>query len=73
MLGPLTALGGIRSFLGPTPVWPGGLGPAGPATLVWGFPQAGTGPSLLGEYHNPAGQGGSKYRGGQRGGGFNGM
>ncbi|XP_026204201.1 protein TASOR-like isoform X2 [Anabas testudineus] len=73
MLGPLTTLGGIRSILGPTPVWTGGLGPPGAATLVWGFPQAGTGASLMGGYHNPAGQGNSRYRGGQRGGGFNGM
>ncbi|XP_040890119.1 protein TASOR isoform X2 [Toxotes jaculatrix] len=72
MLRPLTAVGGTRGLLGPTPVWPGGLGPAGAAALVWGFQQAGTGPSLLGEYHNLAGQGSNRYRGGQRG-GFNGM
>ncbi|XP_074493745.1 protein TASOR isoform X2 [Sebastes fasciatus] len=74
MLGPLTALGG--GLLGPMPVWPGGLGPAGAAALVWGFQQASrdfTGPRPLGVYHNPAGQGSSRYRGGQRGGGFNGM
>ncbi|XP_039652926.1 uncharacterized protein LOC120556999 isoform X4 [Perca fluviatilis] len=73
MLGPLTALGG--GLLGPVPVWPGGLGPAGAAALAWGFQQVGrdfTGPRLLGGFHNPAGQG-SRYRGGQRGGGFNGM
>lgn len=67
MLAPLTTLGG--GLLGSTPVWPGGLGPAGAAALVWGFRQAGrdvTGPSLLGGYHNPAGQGSSRYRGGQR-------
>lgn len=74
VLAPLTTLGGIRSILGPTSVWTGGLGPTGAATLVWGFPQAGTSASLLGGYHNPAGQGSSsRYRGGQRGGGFNGM
>ncbi|KAK2861669.1 hypothetical protein Q5P01_001202 [Channa striata] len=73
MLGPLTTLGGIRSLLGPTPVWTGGVGPPGAATLVWGFPQHGTGPGLLGGYHNPAGPGSSRYRGGQRGGGFNGI
>ncbi|XP_044066398.1 protein TASOR isoform X2 [Siniperca chuatsi] len=75
LLGPLTALGG--GLLGPTPVWPGGLGPAGAAAaLVWGFQQAGrdfTGHRLLGGLHNPAGQGSNRYRGGQRGGGFNGM
>ncbi|XP_034725833.1 protein TASOR isoform X2 [Etheostoma cragini] len=74
MLGPLTALGG--GLLGPVPVWPGGLGPASAAALAWGFQQVGrdfTGPRLLGGFHNPAGQGGSRYRGGQRGGGFNGM
>ncbi|XP_035517685.1 protein TASOR [Morone saxatilis] len=70
-LAPLTAMGG--GLLGPTPVWPGGLGPAG---LVWGFQQGGrdyAGSRLLGGYHNPAGQGSNRYRGGQRGGGFNGM
>lgn len=75
MLAPLSALGGISSLLGPTPVWSGGLGPSSSATLVWGFQQAGrdfTGPRLLGGYHNPAGQGSNRYRGGQRGGGFNG-
>ncbi|XP_056243599.1 protein TASOR isoform X1 [Seriola aureovittata] len=72
MLRPLTAIGRTRGLLGPTPVWPGGLGPSGAASLVWGFQQVGTGPSLLGGYHNPAGQGGNRYRGGQRG-GFNGM
>uniref|UniRef100_UPI0037E9AD00 protein TASOR n=1 Tax=Semicossyphus pulcher TaxID=241346 RepID=UPI0037E9AD00 len=75
MLAPLSSLGGIRSILGPTPFWNRGLRPAG-ATLVWGFQQAGRdfgGPGLLGGYHNPARQGGSWYRGGQRGGGFNGM
>lgn len=74
LLGPLTVLGG--GLLGPTPVWPGGLGPAGAAALVWGFQQAGrdfTGSRLLGGYHNPVGQGSNRYRGGQRGGGFNGM
>ncbi|XP_037607534.1 uncharacterized protein LOC119477418 isoform X2 [Sebastes umbrosus] len=74
MLGPMTALGG--GLMGPMPVWPGGLGPAGAAALVWGFQQASrdfTGPRPLGVYHNPAGQGSSRYRGGQRGGGFNGM
>ncbi|XP_040014622.1 protein TASOR isoform X7 [Xiphias gladius] len=72
MLRPLTALGGTRGLLGPTPVWPGGLGPASAAALVWGFQQTGTGPALLGVYHNPAGQGSNRYRGGQRG-GFNGI
>lgn len=76
MPGPLNALGGVRGLLGPTPLWPGSLGPAGAAALVWGFQQAGrnfTGPTLLGGYRNPAGQDSSRYRGGQRGGGFNGM
>lgn len=71
-LRPLTALGG--GLLGPTPVWPEGLGPAGAAALVWGFQRAArdfTGHRLLGGYHNP--QGSNRYRGGQRGGGFNGM
>lgn len=75
MLGPLNALGGIRGLLGQPPLWPGGLGPAGAVPLVWGFQQAAmdfTGPSLLGGYHSPAGPGGFRYRGGQRG-GFNGM
>lgn len=74
LLTPLTALRG--GLLGPTPVWPGGLSPAGAAALVWGFQQAGrdlTGSGLLAGYHNPAGQGSNRYRGGQRGGGFNGM
>ncbi|KAM9859276.1 protein TASOR [Aulostomus maculatus] len=70
--GHLAALGGVRSLLG-TPVWPGGLVPAG-AALVWGFQQPGRdliGPGLLGGYQNPSGQG---HRGGlHRGGGFNGM
>ncbi|XP_070696328.1 protein TASOR [Pempheris klunzingeri] len=73
MLGPM---GGMRSLLGPTGVWSGGLGPAGTAALVWGFQHAGgdfAGPSLMGGYHNLAGQGSNRYRGGQRGGGFNGM
>ncbi|XP_031589390.1 protein TASOR isoform X3 [Oreochromis aureus] len=75
MLGPLNALGGIRGLLGQPPLWPGGLGPGGAVPLVWGFQQAAldfTGPSLLGGYHSPAGQGSFRYRGGQRG-GFNGM
>ncbi|XP_078139750.1 protein TASOR-like [Centroberyx gerrardi] len=74
MLGPLATLGGMRGFLGPGAVWPGGLGPAG-AALVWGFQQAGRefpAPGLLGGYHTPGGQAGNRYRGGQRG-GFNGM
>ncbi|XP_070759390.1 protein TASOR [Enoplosus armatus] len=73
-LGHLTPLGG--GLLGRTPVWPGGLGHTGAAALVWGFQQAGrdfTGHGLLGAFHNPAGQGSNRYRGGQRGGGFNGM
>lgn len=75
MLGPLSALGGIRGLLGQPPLWPGGLGAAGAVPLVWGFQQAAvdfTGPSLLGGYPSPAAQGGFRYRGGQRG-GFNGM
>ncbi|XP_071351563.1 protein TASOR isoform X2 [Trachinotus anak] len=72
MLRPLTTVGRSRGLLGPTPVWPGSMGPSGTGALVWGFQQAGTGPSLLGGYHNPAGQGSNRYRGGQRG-GFNGM
>lgn len=73
MLGPLTTPGG--GLLVPTPVWPGGLSPTGAAALVWGFQPVGrdfTGSGLLAGYHNPAGQGGNRYRGGQRG-GFNGM
>ncbi|XP_068452041.1 protein TASOR isoform X2 [Clinocottus analis] len=73
MLGPLGPLGG--GLLGP--VWPRGLDPASAAALVLGFQQAGrdfTGPRLLGGYHNPAGQGSSRYRGGESGGGrFNGI
>ncbi|XP_026162783.1 uncharacterized protein tasora isoform X2 [Mastacembelus armatus] len=72
VLGPLTNLRRITSLLGPTPVWSGGLGPGGPA-LFWGFHQPGPGASLLGEYHNHAGQGNNRSRGGHRGGGFNGM
>ncbi|XP_055365092.1 protein TASOR [Betta splendens] len=71
MLAPLSSLGGIRSLLGPTSVWTGGLSPAG--ALVWGIPQAGTSANMLRGYRNPAGQGSGRYRGGQRGGGFNGM
>ncbi|XP_034440310.1 uncharacterized protein tasora isoform X2 [Hippoglossus hippoglossus] len=63
-LRPLPALGRTMGLLGPTPTWPGGV--------VWGFPQAPPRPALLGAYHNPAAQGNSRYRGGQRG-GFNGM
>nr|XP_020466781.1 protein TASOR [Monopterus albus] len=73
MLAPLTSLGGITSLLGPTHVWPGGLGPARPAALVWGFQQPATTSSLLGGFSNPAGQGSNSYRGGQRGGGFTGI
>lgn len=76
MLGPLTALGGIRGLLGPAPVWQSGLGPTGAGALVWGFQPTGrdfNGPRLLGGYHSSAGQSSSRYRGGQRGGGFNGM
>ncbi|XP_069025657.1 protein TASOR isoform X2 [Embiotoca jacksoni] len=74
-LGPLASLGGMRSLLGPVPIWTGGLGPTGSAAAVWGLPPAGRdfgGPRLVGGYHSPAGQGGSSYRGGPRG-GFNGM
>lgn len=73
LLGPLTTLGG--GLLGPTPVWPGAMGPTRAAALVWGFPGGRdfTGSRLMGGYHNPAGQGSNMYRGGQRGGGFNGM
>ncbi|XP_038553930.1 uncharacterized protein tasora isoform X3 [Micropterus salmoides] len=73
LLGPLTNLGG--GLLGATPVWPGALGPAG-AALVWGFQQTGrnfSGHRLMGGFHNPVGQGGNRYRGRPRGGGFNGM
>ncbi|XP_060925088.1 uncharacterized protein tasora isoform X2 [Limanda limanda] len=67
-LRPPSALGRTMGLLGPTPPWPGGV--------VWGFPhappQAPPRPALLGVYHNPAAQGSSRYRGGQRG-GFNRM
>ncbi|XP_062264804.1 uncharacterized protein tasora isoform X1 [Platichthys flesus] len=67
-LRPRSAQGRTIGLLGPPPTWPGGV--------VWGFPQAPppapTPPSLLGVYYNPAAQGSSRYRGGQRG-GFNGM
>lgn len=75
LLRPLAALGGVRGILGTAPVWSGGLGPAG-AALLWGFQPTGrdfTGSGLLGGYHNSAGQGSNRHRGGQRGGGFNGM
>lgn len=69
MPGPPTALG--DGILGPTPVWPGGLVPAGTSALGWGFQQAGrdfkgTRPRVRRGYHNPAGQGSNRYRGGQR-------
>lgn len=72
-LTPLAALRG--GFPGPRPVWSGGLSPAGAAALVWGYRPSGmtlTGPGLLAGYHNPTGQASIRYRGGQRGGGFNG-
>lgn len=66
---PLAALGGVRGLLGPLP---GGLVPTGGApAVVWGFHQPGrelAGARLVGGYHNAAGQGGNRYRGGQRGG-----
>ncbi|KAG7226668.1 hypothetical protein INR49_001838, partial [Caranx melampygus] len=43
LLRPLASLGRARSLLGPTPLWPGGLGPSRSPAFVWG-----TGPSLLG-------------------------
>lgn len=72
-LTPLAALRG--GLLGPRPVWSGGLSPAGAAALVWGYQPSGmtlTRPGLLAGY-NPTGQASIRYRGGQRGGGFNGM
>ncbi|XP_027135126.1 uncharacterized protein tasora isoform X2 [Larimichthys crocea] len=57
--GPFLTAMGAPGILGPTPVWPG-------SALVWG-------PRLLGGYHNSAVQGNNRYRGGQRGGSFNGM
>ncbi|KAI9526621.1 hypothetical protein NQZ68_038001 [Dissostichus eleginoides] len=73
MPGPLTALRG--GLLGHMPAWPGGLGP-GAAALYWRFQQASrdlTGLPLLGGFHNPEVPGSSRFRGGHRGGGFNGM
>ncbi|XP_017286994.1 protein TASOR [Kryptolebias marmoratus] len=70
LLGPLHPLRGIRTFMGPTHLWPGGLPPTG-APLVWGYQQTGT--DFLGGYHGPAGPGGHMYRGARPGGGFNGM
>lgn len=70
MLGPLNSLANMRSILGPTPFWIEGLNPAG--ALVLRIPQAGPSGGLMRGYHNPAGQGGNRYRGGHRG-GFNGM
>ncbi|KAM4588181.1 protein TASOR isoform 2-T2 [Odontesthes bonariensis] len=70
MLGPLTPIQGIRGLLGPSHLCPGGLGPTG-APLVWSFQQ--TGVDFLGGYYSPAGPGSNMYRGGRRGGGFNGM
>nr|XP_046240860.1 uncharacterized protein tasora isoform X2 [Scatophagus argus] len=67
LLAPLGNLG--SGLLGPSPVWPGA------SALVWGLQQDGrdfTGSRLLAGYHNSAGQGGIRYRGGQRG-GFSGM
>ncbi|KAM9757993.1 LOW QUALITY PROTEIN: protein TASOR [Menidia menidia] len=69
ILGPLGPLRGIGGLLGPSPLCPGGLGPPG-APVVWGFQQSGL--DFLGGYYSPAGPGGV-YRGGRRGGGFNGM
>ncbi|XP_033938502.1 protein TASOR isoform X2 [Pseudochaenichthys georgianus] len=78
MLGPLTGGGG--GLLGHMPAWPGGLGPGGlgpgAAALYWRFQQASrdlTGLPLLGGFHNPEVPGRSRFRGGHRGGGFNGM
>lgn len=73
MLAPLTNPG--RGLLATPPVWSGGLRPTGAAGLVWGFQPVGrgfTGSGLVAGYHNPAGQVGNRYRGGQRG-GFSGM
>ena len=70
ILGPLTPIQGIRGLLGPSHLCPGGLGPTG-APLVWSFQQ--TGVDFLGGYYSPAGPGSNMYRGGRRGGGFNGM
>ncbi|XP_034065712.1 protein TASOR-like isoform X3 [Gymnodraco acuticeps] len=79
MPGPLTGGGG--GLLGHMPAWPGGLGPGGlgpgAAALYWRFQQASrdlTVLPLLGGFHNPEVPGGSsRFRGGHRGGGFNGM
>ncbi|XP_029357855.1 protein TASOR-like isoform X2 [Echeneis naucrates] len=60
MFRPLTGLGGTNGLLGPPPAWPGGLGPT-----LWGHQPAG--PSLFEGYHNTAGQGHTRYPGGQRG------
>ncbi|KAL3058106.1 hypothetical protein OYC64_010311 [Pagothenia borchgrevinki] len=73
MPGPPTTLRG--GLLGHMPAWPGGLGP-GAAALYWRFQQASrdlTGLPLLGGFHNPEVPGSSRFRGGHRGGGFNGM
>ncbi|KAM3621562.1 uncharacterized protein V6R79_012819 [Siganus canaliculatus] len=63
-------------LLGPPPIWPGGGPRPRPPARVWGLLQHGgdlTGPSLLGGFPNPTGLAGPRYRGGHRGGGFNGL
>ncbi|XP_037534930.1 protein TASOR [Nematolebias whitei] len=69
-LGQPRPLGGIRTFMGPTHLWPGGLTPTG-GPLVWGYQQ--TGMDFLGGFYGPANPGGNMYRGARPGGGFNGM
>ncbi|KAM4741337.1 protein TASOR [Anableps anableps] len=70
LLGPLHPLGGVRSIMGPSPIWPGGLAPTS-NSLVWGLQQPGV--DLLGGFYGPAGPGGNMYRGARPGGGFNRM
>ncbi|KAM9361353.1 protein TASOR [Symphorus nematophorus] len=67
----LTTMG--NSLQGPTSVWPEGWSPTGAAALPWGYGRDFSGSRLMGGNHNPAGQGNKMYRGGRRGGGFNGM
>lgn len=71
LLAPLAPIGGL---LRPLPVWRQGLNPAATTTFVWGYQQASrdvASPGLLGAY-GPVSPPGNSYRGGQRGGGFNG-